>query len=222
MSELNPIDASIVRLLESSRRASEQETTERARALHEASRVQDISLEIGGLLAAKCTDLATAVFTREAYFVNEANWYQKRRMRQSGHFSPPLIKHANGVEQPLTASEERLIRLINMRSTRQFKVSGLLSTQAELTDVGPIKQEWQVVSKRRFEVFTALRTINVARNEIIETTPVHRILNLGDTAQVSEFGNPIDEEQYFLPLGIVMEAHKSVLLSVPRRISKGW
>jgi len=221
MYELSPIDASVLRLLESSRLAQEQETTDRARAIHEASARQDTALTIGGLLTMECDSLRSAFLGREKFYVNDANWLQKRRLQQHGLYLPIAIT-VDGRPEKLTPVLERAVRTQNIREIKRFRASGLLATAPELTDAGPIMQDWAVATKPPFFIFTAIRTINTEREEIIESTPVHTISTDGAAVTVRENGALLDGDDLFFPLGLIIAANNMVRNSVPHRISKKW
>lgn len=225
MSEHSPIDESILRLLESSRQAVEEETSARAQAVHEAAREQDLQLTIGGLLATHCTSLANALKARENFYVNEANWLQRRRLKQSGQMGRAIQFDRDGQERVLTRSEARLVRFaekhIRMNRTT-FHVTGLLPAAAELTEVGPLQQDWQVSVHRESRLTTFLRTVNLEQNKLVEITPVHQIGNFRDGISVTEQEKQLEEADYFFPLGIIMQADEKVRSSVPVKISRNW
>jgi hypothetical protein len=205
MTELNPIDEAVLQLLERSRKAGEQETADRARAVHELSRQDDMTLTVGGLLVQECVKLQSAFVGREKFYLDDANWFQKRRLRQSGQLGFPASIKQNGKELVPT------------------RVSGLLPSSAEDAAGIPIVQDWTVSTNSLRFMDVALRTINTDRQEIIETTPVYAIGALYGEAHVSEYDTLVEEEEdYFLPLGIVMAANQAVRATVPARVARKW
>jgi hypothetical protein len=220
MPELNPIDTSILRLLEASRLAQERETTDRARAMHETSVRQDAALTIGGLLAMECESLRSAFTGRETFYVNHNKWFQRWRLREHDLYLP-ITAAINGRPEKFTPSQERSVRVLNIRKFKHFRASGLLATAPESTDAGPIKQDWTVSTGPRF-IYTAIRTINAEREEIIESTPVHIISTDAAVATVQEYGVPLEGDDLFFPIGLIIAANDMVRSSVSHRVSKKW
>jgi hypothetical protein len=223
MTELNPIDEAVLQLLERSRKAGEQETADRARAVHELSRQDDMTLTVGGLLVQECVKLQSAFVGREKFYLDDANWFQKRRLRQSGQLGFPASIKQNGKELVPTRVQEVVLRHANIHGPRSFSVSGLLPSSAEDAAGIPIVQDWTVSTNSLRFMDVALRTINTDRQEIIETTPVYAIGALYGEAHVSEYDTLVEEEEdYFLPLGIVMAANQAVRATVPARVARKW
>lgn len=219
MSELSPIDLSVVELLNRSRLSRDQEISDRAKAIHVASVEADQTLTVEGLLSKECQNLKSALLLREKYYL-DANWYQKLRLRKFGRPALPVVIKNNGREVQPTKFQERVIRKHNITKGMRFSVRNLLPTEPEMTDTGMVYQDWSVTTEPFF-INTFLVTRYQDREDIVTSTPVHKIALIGD-ASVFENGNELQDEDLFLPLGIVIAAHQNVKDSVPRGISKNW
>lgn len=219
MSELSPIDLSVVELLSQSRLARDQEISDRAKAIHDASVEVDQTLTVEGLLLKECQNLKSSLLLREKYYL-DANWFQKLRLRKFGRPALSLVIKENGREVQPTKFQERVIRKFNIKKGMWFSVSNLLPTEPEMTDTGRIYQDWSVTTEPFF-INTFLVTKNHDRDDIVSSTHIYKI-GLNGGASVYENGNQIEDDDLFLPLGIVIAAHQNVKNSVPRGISKNW
>lgn len=222
MSEISPIDQSVLELLERSRLAVEEGTSDQAREMYKQAQRQDAGLSVGGLLLQECTTFKKTYKACEEFYLQDATWFQRRSIDKNRQAN--LLPHERTVQPAYTSFSNRQQRQIRFKLLQKgripFSSGSLFPQEAELTDSGPVIQDWAIAIGGLHG--RTYHRVHNPEQAITHSTEVHHILLLNGNVSVREYNKEIDEQGFYFPLGLIMEANRQIRESVPRRISKKW
>lgn len=226
MSEISPIDRSILDLLTSGRTAVEKETSDRAARIHEAAMREGQTISIGGLVLKECIDLRKHFTCREEHYLS-ANWFQRLRMdkRAAGAFTIRVAR--GGQEVTVPDSLKRMARNQMLKNGRNFTSGSLFPQEAEHIDSQSLVQDWFITSEPYYKFKTYYRVTDTNSRQS-SVTQLHSIYPLDEGVRISAQdqdgirSRDLEEMEFFFPLGLIDEANRQIKESVPTRVSKKW